>query len=196
MFIIFNDAVDDGSGVLGCTQWRVEEDSDRDLFVPALGQLVSVWGRVCEYRAQKELTVSSIVVCEDPNAEPMHWLEVTHLKRTVYSRPFSPPPGVLLGEVTLEQVVEYTVAEHLRKSYSKRHFSLRELAGDAALVELCEAHAPTSSSREQVLAELTSCVTALPQRGVVFPAVGIGKQREARYEVCRTLKSILTPSHL
>ena len=45
------------------------------------------------------LGVSSSFTCwlvpeEDPNAEPLHWLEVAHLKRTVYATPFALPPGM------------------------------------------------------------------------------------------------------
>ena len=53
-------AVDDGSGVLSCTQWRRSEDSSEGLYVPSIGQLVSVFGRVEEYRAEKQLKVSAI----------------------------------------------------------------------------------------------------------------------------------------
>ena len=53
-------AVDDGSGVLSCTQWRRSEDSSEGLYVPSIGQLVSVFGRVEEYRAEKQLRVSAI----------------------------------------------------------------------------------------------------------------------------------------
>lgn len=38
--------------------------------------------------------LSLLLVMEtDPNVEPMHWLEVVQLKRTVYSRAFVLSPG-------------------------------------------------------------------------------------------------------
>ena len=53
-------AVDDGSGVLSCTQWRKTEDSNEGLLVPAIGQLVSMFGRVEEFRGEKQLRVTAI----------------------------------------------------------------------------------------------------------------------------------------
>lgn len=53
-------SVDDGSGVLSCTQWRRSEDSSSGLYVPSIGELVSVFGRVEEYREEKQLRVTAI----------------------------------------------------------------------------------------------------------------------------------------
>lgn len=39
--------------------------------------------------------VFSSVTEKDPNAEPCHWLEVEHAKRTVYAQRFTPPDGVV-----------------------------------------------------------------------------------------------------
>lgn len=52
--------VDDGSGVLNCTQWRRLEDSSSGLYIPIIGELVSVFGRVEEYRGEKQLRVTAI----------------------------------------------------------------------------------------------------------------------------------------
>ena len=67
--------VDDGSGVIPCCQWRKEEDSEEGLVIPQLGQLVSVYGRVSEYREERQVKVNAICIEEDPNIEPLHWLE-------------------------------------------------------------------------------------------------------------------------
>lgn len=53
-------AVDDGSGVLSCCQWRRSEDSEEGLYLPSIGQLVSVFGRVEEFRGEKQLRVLAI----------------------------------------------------------------------------------------------------------------------------------------
>ena len=52
--------VDDGGGVIECTQWRKVEDSEQGLYIPALGELVSVHGRVTEYRGERQIKVSHI----------------------------------------------------------------------------------------------------------------------------------------
>lgn len=57
---IASPAVDDGSGVIPCCQWRKAEGSDQGLLVPGLGQLVSVYGRVSEFRGERQLRVYSI----------------------------------------------------------------------------------------------------------------------------------------
>ena len=53
-------SVDDGSGVLNCTQWRRSKDSSDGLYVPEIGELVSVLGQVEEYREEKQLRVTAI----------------------------------------------------------------------------------------------------------------------------------------
>ena len=87
-------AVDDGSGVLPCCQWRVQGDSDGGLFVPRLGQLVSAFGAVSEFRECRQIKLEAMCPEEDPNSEALHWLEVAQLKRTVYSKPFSLPSAI------------------------------------------------------------------------------------------------------
>lgn len=58
-------SVDDGSGVLNCTQWRRLEDSSNGLYVPSIGELVSIFGRVEEYRGEKQLKVTAIGTAGD-----------------------------------------------------------------------------------------------------------------------------------
>ena len=50
-----------------------------------------------ERRNPSGVNISSflVVVESDPNVEPLHWLEVLQLKKTVYSKPFVLPPGAL-----------------------------------------------------------------------------------------------------
>ena len=53
-------SVDDASGVIHCCQWRKTEGSDHGLFIPWLGQLVSVYGKMSEYRGDRQIRVFSI----------------------------------------------------------------------------------------------------------------------------------------
>lgn len=178
--------VDDGTGVLGCTQWYLEDDSERGLFIPKLGQLVAVWGKLSEYRNQKQLTVTTIVEQNDPNAEPLHWLEVAYLKKTVYSRPFCLPPGVSVGsqlEFSLRDRTREAVLGYLNESFRGKHFTLPQLCADVELHKHCVEEFGGSVSSEQVLAAMSKAVRELPEIGVLIPAIGAGKQREIIYEV-------------
>lgn len=185
--IIIMYVVDDGTGVISCTQWRQEADSDKGLVLPELGQLVSIWGKVSEYKAEKQLTVTTIVEHADPNAEPLHWLEVVHLKRTVYSRPFSLPPGFVSGShvgVSLEDSTKEAVLRFLNDSYSGRHFTLAQLSASPDLLSYCMERAGGNVSTDEVNTVISSVVQKLPEIGVLIPALGVGRQRDIMlYEV-------------
>lgn len=184
----YGNLVDDGTGVLSCTQWRVERDSDRGLFIPELGRLVSVWGKLSEFRGEKQLTVSAIVEEKDPNAEPLHWLEIAHLKKTVYNKPFSLPAGVIgREEVPLKHAIQQALLTFLNSSLSGRHFTLQALSCDPALVQCCMDAASKGSHKhveQEVRRELVSAVQDLPEGGAVIPALGTGIHQEQLYEVC------------
>ena len=45
---------------------------------------------------------------QDPNAEPLHWLEIARLKATVYAQPFTLPPGVVAARCLVNFVVRNT----------------------------------------------------------------------------------------
>jgi len=180
--------VDDGTGVLRCTHWREKDDSDKGLMIPELGQLVSIWGKLSEFRDVKELTVTDIVVQEDPNAEPLYWLEVARLKRTVYSKPFSLPEEFLKAGLcdpaSLKATVQESVLEFLNENYLGKHFTLLELPADTALVNACKEGARGCGSKEQeVIEEVSRLIQNLPEIGVVIPALGVGRHRETKYEV-------------
>ena len=184
--------MDDGTGVMSCTQWRLVEDSDEGITILELGDLVSVWGKLSEFRNEKQLTVTSIVQQKDPNAEPLHWLEVVHLKRTVYSRPFLLPRGVLgiaedsSGAMEFSRhVLHRCILSHLKASYSCGHFTLKELAKEEALLKTCRENVELSEWAEEELAkEMDLLVRDLPAEGIVIPAIGVGVQRmEVKYEV-------------
>ena len=57
-------AVDDGSGVISCCQWRKVTDSDQGLVIPSLGQLVSIYGRLSEFRGNRQIKVILIGIQE------------------------------------------------------------------------------------------------------------------------------------
>lgn len=169
------------------------EDSDQGIAIPELGQLVSVWGKVSEFRGEKQLAVTTMVEQRDPNAEPLHWLEVIHLKKTVYSRPFILPRGVLASaEVSSgggefpRHTLRSTVTMFLRNQCTSKHFTLKELAADAALLKVCKENRELAVWMEdELMGEMDSVVCELPAQGVVIPALGVGLQKmEIKYEVC------------
>lgn len=183
--------VDDGSGVISCTHWYLEQDSEEGLFIPTLGQLVSVWGKLSEYRNEKQLTVTTIVEHADPNVEPLHWLEVAQLKATIYRRPFSLPPGVLANirsEESLKESARKSVLEFLDGSLSsgRKQFTLAQLCNDAEMQKLClermRGGKGVGSGMEQQHA-ISSAIQELPESGMVIPAVGAGRHKETIYEV-------------
>lgn len=173
--------------MINCTQWYLEEDSEEGLFIPQLGQLVAVWGKLSEYRDQKQLTVTTVVAQNDPNAEPLHWLEVAYLKKAVYSVPFSLPPGVsveMQSERSLRDCTRETVLGYLNKAFLGQHFTLPQLCADVELHRLCVKGAGGGGvSNDEVKEALFQAVQELPEMGVVIPAIGTGKQKETKYEV-------------
>ena len=58
--------VDDASGVVPCCQWRKTEGSDLGLVIPRLGQLVSVYGRMSEFRGERQIKVLLIGILARP----------------------------------------------------------------------------------------------------------------------------------
>lgn len=169
------------------------EDSDHGIAIPVLGQLVSVWGKVSEFRREKQLAVTTMVEQKDPNAEPLHWLEVVHLKQMVYSRPFSLPRGVLAsaglatgGGESHRHVLQCCITSFLRTQCSSEHFTLKHLAVDSALLKACEERRELADWTEhELMGEVDSVIQELPAMGVIIPALGVGLQkRETKYEVC------------
>ena len=53
--------------------------------------------KVCENNKMVLSHITVIVQQFDPNAEVMHWLEVTQLKKNTYSQPFVVPSDLLPG---------------------------------------------------------------------------------------------------
>ena len=184
--------VDDGTAVISCVQWRKSDDSDQGIFVPTLGQLVSVFGKISEFREERQLTVSSICPETDPNTEPLFWMEVIKLKREVYSKPFVLPPGVTdKPTVSLQEVVQSELKKHLESKFAGKSFTLRELEGDESLVEGCLRSLQEQRAdygRADVHKQIKSSISALPSSGHVV-LTGDRQGREQLYKVCIALLS-------
>ena len=191
---LYKFTVDDGTAVVSCTQWRVEKDSDQGIVIPELGQLVSVWGKISEFRREKQLTVTTMVQQKDPNAEPLHWLEVVHLKKTVYSRPFTLPDGILKSEeiftgeseLSARHALQCTMTSFLIDQCSDKHFILKDLAVDSDLLKACRERRELADwTEEELKTQINSLAQGLPAMGIVIPALGVGIQKPEtlKYEV-------------
>ena len=127
-------------------------------------------GRVSEYREERQVKVNTICIEEDPNIEPLHWLEVIQLKRTVYAKPFSLPPGVSTQSTVPQKATRETVTGtvlHYIQTLG-RSFTLSELQRDEKLREAClDAVSKNCSHSEwsevEVTRELTAVISTLPK---------------------------------
>lgn len=182
-------AVDDGTGVLPCCKWRKKEDSDEGLFIPRLGQLVSIFGRLSEYRNEKQLTITHLFPEDDPNIEPLHWMEVALLKKTVYSKPFVVPPSLFRSEESQEKslktVVQSTIMTYLTANSSRNRFTLSQLCGDGQLLRSCVEQVKTECGKDDeslVREELHAVISNLAREGDIIPEVQ-PQSRETVYKV-------------
>lgn len=184
--------VDDGTGVLPCCQWRKNEDSEEGLFVPRLGQLVSIFGRLSEYRNEKQLTITHLIPEDDPNIEPVHWMEVALLKKTVYSKPFVVPPSLLrteesqeLPEKSTKSVLKDALMTQLTGSSFKSRFTLSQLRGDGQLLRTCVQRVKTECGKDderQIGEEFHAVISNLAREGDIIPEVE-AHARETVYKV-------------
>ena len=117
--------MDDGTGICSCCYWLRgdEEEEDNDTVKLKLGQLVTVRGKITVYRGQRQLTAAAVCILtcslylsllreincfvpylvlsgveRDVHAECRRWVELIHLKATVYKKPFMPPKEALEGK--------------------------------------------------------------------------------------------------
>ncbi|XP_057856761.1 CST complex subunit STN1 isoform X3 [Cryptomeria japonica] len=102
--------VDDGTACVPCILWlnhltsryysRVQKphldcvaamalEQDEEV---QLGRLVRLQGRVAVYNKQLQLTVKSVLVERNPNAEIHHWMDCIYLAVHCYDLPASIPP--------------------------------------------------------------------------------------------------------
>jgi len=88
-------SVDDGTGCIQCSYFS---NSVHAGAVPPtaliVGCLVSVQGKLHQFRQRRSIAIYRIGIEDDPNAEAQHILEVIRLTQSVYQRP-SPVPAIL-----------------------------------------------------------------------------------------------------
>jgi hypothetical protein len=77
-------AVDDGTGVLSCIQWH-------DQTGVGLGDLVTIKGKIQDYRGKRQLNISQILVENDPNMELLRTL-ITISNHAIYNMPIKQLP--------------------------------------------------------------------------------------------------------
>ena len=116
---------------------------------------------------------------DDPNVEPLHWMEVALLKKTVYSKPFIVPPSVLQSEDSIESeqkssksVIKTTVMARLTEISAKNRFTLSELRGDDCLLRSCIDKIKTEfglDDEEQIKKEFLDVVSNLLPEGDIIP---------------------------
>eukprot|EP00697_Spironema_sp_BW2_P015480 gnl/Spiro4/6346_TR3271_c0_g2_i1.p1 gnl/Spiro4/6346_TR3271_c0_g2~~gnl/Spiro4/6346_TR3271_c0_g2_i1.p1 ORF type:complete len:171 (+),score=50.04 gnl/Spiro4/6346_TR3271_c0_g2_i1:76-513(+) len=83
----FKFAVDDGTGVVMCIVWLNDaKHAHSSTSAPPLGALVSVCGKVkiSRYCSRRELSVDTVALLDDPDAESLFWLETLQMHRAVY----------------------------------------------------------------------------------------------------------------
>ena len=162
------------------------------MFIPRLGQLVSIFGRLSEFRDEKQLTITNILPEDDPNIEPLYWMEVALLKKTVYSKPFVVPPSIIqsehsqdLPEKSSRETIKGTVLSHLTKKGPTCQFTLSDLRSDSELFRACVDRAKSECGKEDedaIKEELLSVISNLPREGDVIPDLQ-SHHRETVYKV-------------
>lgn len=166
------------------------DDSDEGLCVASQGQLVSVFGKVSEFRNMKQLTVTGICPEPDPNVEPLFWLEVIKLKRDVYSIPFQLPPGIntsiTSATLYLQELVYSEMKKWILTEYPSKNFSLGELEANTSFIDVCMRTLQDQSrshSRAEVERGVIACITKLKEDGVIVSTGTTGNRREMLYKV-------------
>ncbi|XP_062503326.1 CST complex subunit STN1-like [Corticium candelabrum] len=167
--------VDDGTGVISCCLWRHEKDSDDDVPKFGLGQLVTVQGRITLYRGSRQITVAAVHFETDVHAECRHWLELAHLKASVYSKPFVVPEDIpkdsgwnpaLAKECeskveVKEAIVGYLLRENIREfafADLQEEPLLMAIAADAISTETDVSTDKLTAMIKHVLASATRCL--------------------------------------
>lgn len=162
--------------------------------MPKLGQLISVFGKVSEFREERQLTILSICPEEDPNAESLFWLEVTHLKKHVYIKPFVLPDGVegdpknlVQSTLDLRKALMAEIKSCLKRLFLGKTFSLAQLNSDEGFLQACLESIGSvypNIAKQDVSQQLSSIIKELPTNGLVILSGG-GRRfsRDAVYKV-------------
>jgi hypothetical protein len=117
--------VDDGTGLLVCIQWSTAS-SETPRTLP-LGTLVTLQGRVQDFRGTRQVLLSRLMEETDPNAEWVRWLETLKYQAlyATFSSPRHPDPSVSTPPPSLQEHIQAL----LRGDSS--HLSLPEASLDA-----------------------------------------------------------------
>ena len=121
--------------------------------------------------------ITTIFPEEDPNIEPLHWMEVALLKKTVYSKPFVVPPSILqLSKGSSESegkssksVIRSTLMAHCG---AKNKFTLSELRRNDWLLRSCVDKVKTECGLEderQIREEFLGIISNLLPEGDIIP---------------------------
>lgn len=153
---------------------------------------MSVFGRLSEYRNEKQLTITHLIPEDDPNIEPLHWMEVALLRRTVYSKPFVVPPSLLqaeesqeLPEKSTKSVIKDAIMTQLAGSSHRSRFTLSQLCGDGQLLRTCVQRVKTECGKDderQIREEFRAVISNLAREGDIIPEVE-AHARETVYKV-------------
>ncbi|XP_032219601.2 CST complex subunit STN1 isoform X2 [Nematostella vectensis] len=127
--------VDDGSGSIDCCQWQ-KDDPDEDRITLELGELICVQGKITAFREKRQITVDFIYPLEDKNSEVLFWLDVLHLRKTVYSKPFNPSGELNSSEGSLPTLKD--LAQHIRGLLKDGNIGFRSICSQKKVQELAE----------------------------------------------------------
>jgi hypothetical protein len=90
--------IDDGSDFINCLYWYSDSEKKTCPFKFQLGDLISLQGRISDFRDEIQIIIINFKVESDPNYELLHWASVLLLKKE-YEIPFQIPLG-LKNELT------------------------------------------------------------------------------------------------
>ncbi|XP_031552415.1 CST complex subunit STN1-like [Actinia tenebrosa] len=125
--------VDDGTGIISGCYWKINS-STIDLY--CLGQLVTFQGKLTTFRDQRQLTVTSIVLESNPNAEILFWLDVVKLNTEVYSTPYVLPDMASESgsSSSTQQLMEF-LSKYTQES-EVNGFSFRDLCSKSSVRQI------------------------------------------------------------
>ena len=150
-----------------------------------------------------QLTIMTIFPEEDPNVEPLHWMEVALLKKTVYSKPFMVPPSILqssgggaseLDGKSSKSVIKSTLMAHCG---TKNRFTLTELRRDDQLLRSCVDKVKSECGMEderRIREEFLGIVSNLLPEGDIIPDTQ-PSPRETEYKVAKLDRKLWSSIH-
>jgi hypothetical protein len=172
-------SIDDGTGSVECIRWYNKDPVPRI----RLGQLVSVYGKLVDYRGARQIRVYQIFAEGNPNTEVLHMAAILRLKSTVYKTPFSMPvdlvryqegedkkqnrnPKEVIVEI-LKKWLQRTTPDCFSMEFLCKEQSLMEevrtaLSGSGKLMEMIK------TSLQQLLKDDALVVNHLENGDVVF----------------------------